>query len=386
MKRHQTGQFENTSIGGETVRAFIPNPLPPNDDFDMKFLQHSLDSANFALGQLNSITNNLPEPWLFIYMYIRKEAVLSSRIEGTQSTLSELMQYELTQVPGVPVDDVVEVSNYVIALEHGFRRMREDDFPLCNRLIREVHEKLLSSGRGSKQLPGEFRRSQNWIGGTRPGNAHFVPPPVHHIDQCMSDLELYIQSEIRDHSALIRAGLSHVQFETIHPFLDGNGRVGRLLITLQLFHEGYLNEPLLYLSWHFKIHRSDYYSLLNIVRQQGDWEEWLIFFLDGITNTSNNVVSVTRKLESLFRNDENRIRKFGRYKSSALTVHKELQKHPISTIKAIAEKAHLSIPAVTNGMSALEQLGIAREVTNKQRYRIYSYDEYISILNEDIGD
>ena len=300
MKRQQTGIYEITSIGDGQVRAFIPNPLPPEDVLDMKYLQHSLDSAIFALGQLGSIATILPEPWLYIYAYIRREAVLSSRIEGMQSTLSDLMLFELTQVPGVRVDDVVEVSNYVSALEHGLRRIREDYFPLCNRLIREIHKELLSSDRENKNLPGEFRRSQNWLGGTRPGNARFVPPPTKFVEKCMSDLERFMYSDDRGHSALIRTGLSHVQFETIHPFLDGNGRVGRLLIALQLCHEGLLNEPLLYLSLHFKKNRSDYYLLLDAVRHHGDWEAWLRFFLEGITETSENAISVAKRLNALF--------------------------------------------------------------------------------------
>ncbi len=386
MKRQQTGIYETASIGDGQVGAFIPNPLPPEDVLDMKYLQHSLDSAIFALGQLHSIATILPEPWLYIYAYIRREAVLSSRIEGMQSTLSDLMLFELTQVPGVRVDDVVEVSNYVSALEHGLRRIREDYFPLCNRLIREIHKKLLSSDRGSKKLPGEFRRSQNWLGGTRPGNARFVPPPTNFVEKCMSDLERFMYSDDRGHSALIRTGLSHVQFETIHPFLDGNGRVGRLLIALQLCHEGLLNEPLLYLSLHFKKNRSDYYLLLDAVRHHGDWEAWLRFFLEGITETSENAVSVAKRLDALFRDDSLRIRNFARFKSSALLVQQALQKRPISTLGSIATETGLSIPGVTNGMSALEQIGIAREITNRKRNRIYSYDQYISILNEDIDD
>ena len=386
MKRQQTGIYEITSIGDGQVRAFIPNPLPPEDVLDMKYLQHSLDSAIFALGQLDSIATILPEPWLFIYAYIRREAVISSRIEGMQSTLSDLMLFELIQVPGVRVDDVVEVSNYVSALEHGLRRIREDYFPLCNRLIREIHKILLSSDRGSKKLPGEFRRSQNWLGGTRPGNARFVPPPTKFVEKCMSDLERFMYSDDRGHSALIRTGLSHVQFETIHPFLDGNGRVGRLLIALQLCHEGLLNEPLLYLSLHLKKNRSDYYLLLDAVRHHGDWEAWLRFFLEGITETSENAISVAKRLNALFRDDSLRIRNFARFKSSALLVQQALQKRPISTLRSIATETGLSIPAVTNGMFALEQIGIAREITNRRRNRIYSYDQYISILNEDIDD
>ena len=386
MKRQQTGYFDTTSIGGEQVRAFVPDPLPPNDELDFKYLQHSLDSANFAIGRLDSVTSILPEPWLILYSYIRKEAVLSSQIEGTQSTLSDLMLFELTQTPGVPLDDVTEVSNYVSALEHGIRRMREDGFPLCNRLIREVHEILLSSSRGSKKLPGEFRHSQNWLGGIRPGKARFVPPPTHKVEDCMSDLERYLHAPQSGYSVLIRTGLSHVQFETIHPFLDGNGRVGRLLIALQLCHEGLLSEPILYLSLHFKKYRSDYYSLLNAVRQHGDWEAWLEFFLEGITETSTNAFSVAKRLDLLFRNDSARIREGARFMSSALLVHQALQSRPISTIKSVAQQTHLSVPAVTNGMYALEQLGISSEITGKKRNRVYAYDQYISLLNEDIDD
>ncbi len=386
MKRQQTGYFDTTSIGGEQVRAFVPDPLPPKDELDFKYLQHSLDSANFAIGRLDSVTSILPEPWLFLYAYIRKEAVLSSQIEGTQSTLSDLLLFELNQAPGVPLDDVTEVSNHVSALEHGIRRMREDDFPLCNRLIREVHEKLLSSDRGSKKLPGEFRRSQNWLGGTRPGKARFVPPPTHKVEDCMSDLERYLHAPESGYSVLIRAGLSHVQFETIHPFLDGNGRVGRLLIALQLCNEGLLSEPILYLSLYFKKNRSDYYSLLNVVRQRGDWEAWLEFFLEGITKTSTSAFSVAKRLNSLFHTDSARIRDGARFRSSSLLVHQALQLRPISTIKSIAQQTHLSVPAVTNGVYALEQLGIASEITSKKRNRVYAYDQYISILNEDIDD
>lgn len=384
MKHRKTGFYEITDIGGEQVKAFVPNPLPPKDNLDMGNLQHSLGRAMFALGQLDSLTAMLPEPRLFIYACIRKEALLSSQIEGIQSTLSDLLLFELEQAPGVPLDDVTEVSNYVTAMEHGLRRMREDDFPLCNRLIREIHEILLSSGRGSRKLPGEFRRSQNWLGGTRPGNARLVPPPTHFVEKCMSNLQRYIHSNDHANSALSRVGLSHVQFETIHPFLDGNGRVGRILIALQLCHEGLLREPLLYLSLHFKWNQNDYYSFLNAVRHRGDWEAWLRFFFDGITETSRHAISAAKRLNDLFRVNSRRIGKFGRFKSSALLVHQALELRPISTLKLISAETGLSIPAVTNGMSALEQIGIAREITNLKRNRIYSYSEYLSILNEDL--
>src|SRR5262245_28395461 len=238
MKRGETGKYSITNVGGEQVRAFVPDPLPPVPavSFDAR-LQPALEAAGLAVGRLDGVSAFLPDKSLFIYTYVRKEAVVSSQIEGTQSSLSDLLLFELEEVPGVPLDDVVEVSNYVAALEHGLARLREG-FPLSNRLIREMHEKLLSRGRGSEKSPGEFRRSQNWIGGTRPGNAHFVPPPPQYVEDCMAAFERFIHQEQPRLPALVKTALAHVQFETIHPFLDGNGRVGRLLIALMLHHAG----------------------------------------------------------------------------------------------------------------------------------------------------
>ena len=285
MRRERPGSYALTSAGGEQVRAFVPAPLPPAPALDLDgALQPALESALLALGRLDGISAILPDRTLFLYAYVRKEAVLSSRIEGTQSSLSDLLLFESDEIPGVPLDDVVEVSNYVAALEHGLQRLR-DGFPLSNRLIREIHGVLLSRGRGSGQTPGEFRRSQNWIGGSRPGKAAFVPPPHTAVLDCMTALERFLHAADDGLPVLIRAGLAHVQFETIHPFLDGNGRVGRLLITLLLHHAGVLREPLLYLSLYFKQHRSGYYDLLNDVRRSGDWESWLAFFIEGVRTT-----------------------------------------------------------------------------------------------------
>jgi Fic family protein len=255
VKRGVTGRYEVTSAGGEKVRAFVPFPLPPDPAlvFTGK-LQQVLEAATLAIGRLDGVSALLPDKSLLLYAYVRKEAVLSSQIEGTQSSLSDLLLFELEEAPGVPLDDVVEVSNYVAALDHGLARLR-GDFPLSNRLIREIHRKLLSDGRGSTKEPGEFRRSPNWIGGTRPGNAGFVPPPHTAVPECMAALEKFIHATDEGLPVLVRAALSHVQFETIHPFLDGNGRVGRLLITLLLCHAGLLREPLLYLSLYFKQNR-----------------------------------------------------------------------------------------------------------------------------------
>ena len=266
MKRKVTGSYVTANVAGEQIRAFIPHPLPPNPSLELNDQrQRLLERATLALGRLDSITLLLPDPDLFLYAYVRREAVLSSQIEGTQSSLAQLLLFELEEAPGVPLDDVTEVSNYVAALNHGMARMKEG-FPLSNRLIREMHAILLSRGRGSEKSPGDFRRSQNWIGGTRPGNAHFVPPPPQNVEECMSALEHFLYDQGSPDPALIKAALAHVQFETIHPFLDGNGRIGRLLIAFILHHDHVLSQPLLYLSLYFKQHRSEYYRLLEIGR------------------------------------------------------------------------------------------------------------------------
>ena len=383
MRRGETGSYEGTSIGGERVRAFVPAPLPPKPVLVLDgSLQQVLESAVLALGRLDGVTTLLPDETLFLYAYVRKEAVLSSQIEGTQSSLSDLLLFELDEAPGVPLDDVVEVSNYVAALEHGLRRLRED-FPLCNRLIREIHGVLLSHGRGSDKDPGEFRRSQNWIGGTRPGNATFVPTPHAAVPDCMTALERFLHAREDGLPVLLRAGLAHVQFETIHPFLDGNGRVGRLLITLLLCQAGLLRQPLLYLSLYFKQHRNTYYDLLNHVRRTGDWEAWLAFFLEGVKLTSEGAVSTAQRLSRMFHNDRNRIEQAGGRKAgSGLRVHDALKSQPILSLPAARRKTGLSFQAVSSAMELLIAHGIAREITGKRRGRLFVYDQYLSILNE----
>jgi Fic family protein len=382
MKRGLTGRYEIAEIGGETIRAFVPRPLPPDPPLELnEQRQRLLERATLALGRLDSVTLLLPDPHLFLYAYVRREAVLSSQIEGTQSSLAQLLLFELEEAPGVPLDDVLEVSNYVAALEHGLKRLREG-FPLSNRLIREMHAILLSRGRGSEKSPGEFRRSQNWIGGTRPGNAHFVPPPPQYVQDCMSDLERFLHNEGNPYPALIKAALAHVQFETIHPFLDGNGRIGRLLIAFILHHDGLLSQPLLYLSLYFKQHRSEYYRLLDIVRMEGDWEAWLDFFLEGVEQTASNAVETARRLLSLFQRDEQVIQKAGRSASTLLRVFRVLCERPLATLNQVRERSGLSFPAVSHAMAALAQLGIVREVTGQRRNRIFAYNEYLNILNE----
>ena len=279
-------RYVTSTLSGEKVRAFVPPPLPPDPRaLDLASLQVILAEANQAIGRLDGTTSSLPDLQLFLYSYVRKEAVLSSQIEGTQSSLSDLLLYENAETPGVPLDDVQEVSNYVAALNLGLKRMR-DGFPLSLRLIREIHEVLLAKGRGSHAQPGQFRKSQNWIGGSRPGNAAYVPPPPEYVADCMGQLETFIHQEGTALPLLIKAGLVHAQFESIHPFLDGNGRVGRLLITFMLCAEEVLREPVLYLSLFFKKHRRLYYDRLNETRESEGWTAWLDFFLQGVRDTA----------------------------------------------------------------------------------------------------
>lgn len=382
MRRGESGTYAVTVAGGETVRAFLPHPLPPRPPlaFDGR-LQQGLEAAVLALGRLDGVSTLLPDKSLFLYSYVRKEAVLSSQIEGTQSSLSDLLLFELDETPGVPLDDVVEVSNYVAALDHGLARLREG-FPLSLRLIREIHGVLLSRGRGSGKDPGEFRRSQNWIGGSRPATAAFVPPPHTAVPECMTALERFLHADDDGLPVLVRAGLSHVQFETIHPFLDGNGRVGRLLITLLLCHAGVLRDPLLYLSLYLKERRPEYYRLLDAIRREGDWEEWLAFLLEGIRLTAEGAVDTAQRLGTLFRDDRTKIESQGRRAGSALRVHEAIKARPILSMPEICRTTGLSFPAASSAMQLLVDTAVARELTGKRRNRLFVYDRYLGILNE----
>ncbi len=382
MRRGLTGRYEITEIGGETIHAFIPDPLPPHPPLEMTAQrQQLLERATLALGRLDSVTLLLPDPDLFLYAYVRREAVLSSQIEGTQSSLAQLLLFELEEAPGAPVDDVVEVSNYVAALYHGLKRLHEG-FPLSNRLLREMHGVLLSRGRGSEKSPGEFRHTQNWIGGTRPGNAHFVPPPPSYVQNCMAELERFLHGENNPYPTLIKAALAHVQFETIHPFLDGNGRLGRLLIAFILHHDGLLSQPLLYLSLYFKPHRPEYYRLLDVVRTEGDWEAWLDFFLEGVEHTATNAVETAKRLISLFQQDEQRIQQHQRTASTTLRVFRALCERPLVTLNEVCKRTRLSFPAASRAMETLENLNIVHEITGQRRNRIFAYNQYLSILSE----
>jgi len=381
MKRALQGKYVTIWTAGEKVRAFVPAPLPPGPPIEWTpELRSKFDQALLALGRLDSVSTLLPDTSLFLYMFVRKEAVLSSMIEGTQSSLSDLLLFELDQVPGVPLDDVREVSNYVAALDHG-RRLLKDGLPLSLRLFREIHGVLLAKGRGSSQAPGEFRRSQNWIGGTRPGNAAFVPPPAAEVSECMGKLELFLHDRPEPTPALLKAALAHVQFETIHPFLDGNGRLGRLLITLLLCEHKVLREPMLYLSLFFKTHRQVYYELLNRVRLTGDWEAWLEFFAEAVTVMATQAVETAQQLLDLSHRDHDKISGLGRAAASTLQVHRALMERPIATSGWLVEKAGITPATVNKSLSHLEQLGIVRELTAKKRNRLFSYAGYVEIMS-----
>jgi Fic family protein len=381
MNRDLQGHYVPVSTVGETARAFVPAPLPPKPPIDWSpELRAKFDQALLALGGLDSVSTLLPDTAVFLYMYIRKEAVLSSMIEGTQSSLSDLLLFELDEEPGVPVDDTREVSNYVDALNHGLRLFREG-LPISSRLIREIHGVLLAKGRGSGQTPGEYRRSQNWIGGTRPGNAAFIPPPPQELPRCMSDLESFLNDDPAPTPVLEKAALAHLQFETIHPFLDGNGRVGRLLITLLLCGQDLLSEPMLYLSLYFKTHRRQYYKLLNRVRETGDWEAWLDFFADAVTSTALQATETARQLVELTKADRREIEKSGRAASSILAVHAALMVHPVATSGRLVRQTGLSPATVNKALGRLIVLGIARELTQQRRNRVFSYARFVEILN-----
>ena len=375
------GEYVETAVGGERVRAFVPAPLPPVPPLDTRQFLALYDRARGAIGRLDGVTTILPSAPLFLFMYVRKEALLSSQIEGTQSSLSDLLLFENDEIPQIPIDDVTEVSNYVAAIEHGIRRIR-GGFPLSLRLIREMHEILLRSGRGASKQPGEFRTSQNWIGGTRPGNALFVPPPPNRLQECLGAFETFLHLDDPAMPPLLRAGLAHVQFETIHPFLDGNGRLGRLLITLLLCDAGALREPILYLSLFFKSRRDDYYRLLQEVRQAGGWEAWIEFFLTGVSETAEQAADTARKLMILFEEDRRGLREHGRAATSSLRVQEFLQRRPMVTIQSAAKELMLSVPTIGKALELMVSAGIVHEVTGKRRNRLFAYSKYLALLDK----
>lgn len=375
------GSYLRCTIAGEAYQAFLPPALPPQPPVNLLTLQGLLSKANQALGKLDAVADILPDSNLLLYYYVRKEAVLSSQIEGTQSSLSDLLLHESGEAPSVPVDDVIEVSSYVATLEHGLKRVKEG-FPISLRLIREMHAILLSKGRGSNKQPGEFRRSQNWIGGSRPGNASFVPPPPDRLMDSLEAFEKYLHLEERSYASLIDAGLIHVQFETIHPFLDGNGRIGRLLITFFLMMMGDLRQPSLYLSLFFKNNREEYYRRLSAVRTAGDWEGWLDFFLHGVAETSNQVVQTSQAISALFKADQDKIATLKRAGITARKAHAQLQKTAISNAINMASALNVSVPTARLALNNLKEIGIVKDISGSGKERLYIYTALIDLLEQ----
>jgi Fic family protein len=380
----RAGHLVVVQSGPDGYSAFIPRSLPPEPALRIDpSTQALLDEANQALGRLDGVTQLLPDASLFLYSYVRKEAVLSSQIEGTRSSLSDLLLFENESAPGVPLDDVEETSNYIAAMTHGLRRIHSGELPLSNRLLREVHAHLMRGVRGGDKAPGEFRRSQNWLGGTRPGNARFVPPPHPEVVHAMSALERFLHNDPEPTPILIKAALAHVQFETIHPFLDGNGRVGRLLITLLLCAEGVLHQPLLYLSLYFKQHRDLYYDHLQRVRTEGAWEEWLVFFLEGVIAVAGSATDTARRIRDIVDRDRAVVNGFGRSAGSAVRVHKLAAERILLTARGTAKRLNLSVPTVNAALARLEEAGVLREVTGRRRGRVFAYADYLEILQEE---
>lgn len=383
MKRGIQGFQKRIPSAGENYSAFIPSPLPPEVPVVVDTaLQSKMDETLIALGRLDSVGVLLPDLEMFLYSYVRREAVLSSEIEGTRSSLSDLLLLELDETPGVPVEDARTVFRYTVALDAGLLEIQEGN-PITLRMIRRLHAILLETGRGSELMPGEFRRSQNWVGGSRPGNAVFVPPPPEFVLECMGHLENFINDVPRPTPILLKIGMAHVQFETIHPFLDGNGRIGRMLIPLMLCRHGVMHRPLLYLSLYFKQNRARYYELLNETRLTGDWEAWMHFFLDGVQEMAAQSYMTVRELRDLFEQDRQRIKDIRRVSPSLLEVHQELMKSPLMTAGRIQENTSLSLATIITALNRLTEMGILDEITGKQRGRIYRYKAYMDILTKE---
>ncbi len=375
-----TGHYRTTSTVGEAVKAFVPDPLPPDPPLQLDGkLTSALLQASVALGRLDVVSSFLPDKSLFLYHYIRKEAVLSSQIEGTQSSFEDLILYENDAVPSVPIEDVSEVSCYVAALEHGMARIKSG-FPLSLRLIQEMHGVLLSSGRGSHKKPGEFRTSQNWIGGSRPGVARHVPPPPEELMNCMGALEKFLHNDPVVTPPLIKAGMAHVQFETIHPFLDGNGRIGRLLIPLIFCVEGILSEPILYVSLFFKQNREAYYDHLQAVRTDGDWEGWLGFYLEAVRTSAEDSITRSKALLEVINRDRTKIEQVPRKAGSMLRVYQIFTRRVAGSVNRVREETGLHFDTIQASLRQFEKMGIVREVTGKQRDRVWVWEEGLRIL------
>ncbi len=380
MEQTPQGVFRQQATGSpEPYKAFIPFNLPPEFPVSAGLLR-LLSEADQAIGRLDGLGHVLPNIDLFIYFHCRREAILSSQIEGTQSTLSELLLFEMDMPAGGSTDDVRQVSNYIAAMRHGMDRM-QGGFPLSLRLLREIHEILLSSGRGSEKHPGEFRTSQNWIGGTRPGNATFVPPPPDELLESLDKLEKFLHGGAAGFPVLIQAAMLHYQFETIHPFLDGNGRIGRLLIPLLLIERNVLKEPLLYLSLFFKQNRDQYFSLLQQVRLEGAWEAWIEFFLRAVASIATQASQLAKSLMELMKTDDLRIRSLDRARGSMVQVYAQICHQPFFRIADLCKSTHLGFGTVQRCVQQMLGMGMLSEITNRSRNRIYRYNQFVVLLN-----
>ena len=385
MHRPPPGQYRTIATTGAPFRAFVPAPLPPTPPVEWTpTLRRNFDDALLALGRLDAVAAMLPNAALVHQSFVRKEAVLSSQIEGIQSSLTDLLLYEIDEQPDGPVEDAHEVSCYIAAFEHGLARLREG-FPLSLRLICEMHALLLDHplGRG-KAAPGHFRRSQVWIGGTQPSNAVFVPPPPDAVIHCLHDFERFLNDLPEATPPLLKAALAHVQFEIIHPFLDGNGRIGRLLILLQLVNDGVLYEPLVYPSLYSKKHRDLYYDLLNEVRLDGDWERWLDYFATGIEQSATLALKAAQRLLELVSADRDRIMAMGRGAASALAIHQSLQRQPVTKAAALVADTGLALATVKRMLAKLEDAGVVSELMRRRRTRVFIYRPYMDVLNTEL--
>ena len=380
-KTRRVGQFIEKSVGEETYKCYVPKKLPPDPPIQMERFYVPLERAGVSLGELNGITKTLPDSFLFLSLFTKKEAILSSQIEGTRCSLSDFLLFENSEEKRNPFDEQTEVANYMKAMNYGMAQIRK--LPLSRRLLCEIHRKLLSTGRGAEKHPGEIRTSQNWIGGSRPGNAAFIPPPPEDIAECFGDFEKFIHDENSPLPVLIKTAIAHVQFETIHPFLDGNGRLGRLLITFMLCLSGLLREPLLYLSLYFKTHKQQYYDLLQSVRETGDWEAWIQFFLEGIHTTAKQVFNASQEIVSLFKKDEEQIMRLKKDTAGVLKTYNHLKKQPLSNAKNIVRSSQSTLPTVLRSLRALEEAGLVKELTGRRKNKVFVYKNYLNILNQE---
>lgn len=382
MKR-TTGTYRILKWDHEEVRAFIPAPLPPDPPLDLNIaVTVALSDATAALGRLAVAADMVPSADWFLYGFVRKEALITSQIEGTQATLQDVLAFEAGEQAQRP-DDVREVCNYVDALTYARRELaRAKGLPLATRLLCQVHKRLMKGARGSDKQPGEIRRSQNWIGGSRPGNARFVPAPPDALPEALSAMEKWIHG--RDAlPPLVRAGLAHVQFETIHPFLDGNGRIGRLLIALLVEHWGLLKAPLLYLSVAFKRHRQEYYERLNAVRIDGDWEGWTQFFLACVSEAANDAVATAQKLFSVTSDDRAKVAAHPKTTVAAIRLAELLPSNPVITLPLAIKLLDVSKPTAVRTIRLMQDIGVLRETTGRRRSRVYAYHQYLQVLMPD---